>query len=129
MRLRLCPALILPLLLGVASCVAETAATPAASLAPGPVAATNDAPAPAQSSTIDVQPSRATYRCGARGTLLVQNMRSSVQVTDPEGDSVILPAAPASQQTRYGMTGYALVLEGNDALYMKGGKEPVNCRR
>ena len=56
-------------------------------------------------------------------------MRSSVQVTDPEGDSVILPAAPASQQTRYGMTGYALVLEGNDALYMKGGKEPVNCKR
>jgi hypothetical protein len=75
------------------------------------------------------QPRQATYRCDGNATLTVENMRSSVLLVDPQGDSVTLPASPASQQTRYGQPGYALVLEGRDALYMKGGKPPLTCRR
>ena len=110
------------ILTGLAGCVAE-----------GDSGATGALAAPSQgdalSSLIDVQPRQATYRCGDKGVLTVQNMRSSVTLVDPEGHNVTLPAAPASQQTRYGQTGYALVLEGNEALYMKGGKEPVTCSR
>lgn len=81
------------------------------------------------SAPAEVQPRQATYRCGDGGVLTVENARSSVTLTDPQGEVVTLPAAPASQQSRYGQSGYALVLEGRDALYMKGGKEPLNCRR
>ena len=75
------------------------------------------------------QPYQAVYRCGERGQLTVQNSATSVTLVDPDGDSVTLPAAPPAQRSRYGQTGYALILEGNDALYMRGGKVPVNCTR
>ena len=84
---------------------------------------------PVSTAAIDVQPRRATYRCDGNLTLTVENMRSSVLLVDPQGESVTLPASPAAQRTRYGQTGYALVLEGRDALYMKGGKPPLNCSR
>jgi len=119
-----------------AGCVAESDAGPTAALTaavPAPPSlsgTTTSEPAPTMAtSAIDVQPRVATYRCDGDKTLRVENLRSSVVLTDPQGDSVTLPASPASQQTRYGQTGYALVLEGNDALYMKGGKPPINCRR
>jgi len=81
------------------------------------------------SAPAEVQPRQATYRCDDGGVLTVENLKSSVTLTDAQGDIVTLPAAPAAQQSRYGQEGYALVLEGRDALYMKGGKEPLNCRR
>ncbi|MBD0414031.1 hypothetical protein [Oryzicola mucosus] len=86
----------------------------------------------ALSSTPDLgspQPKHAAYRCEGGATLMIDNRITAVSLVDPDGDMVELPAAPASQRSRYGQTPYALVLDGNEALYMKSGKEPVNCRR
>ncbi len=105
----------IPLLL-VASCVSEGHAGSAAAKASAGTETTS-------------QPSHATYSCGPRGTLTVDNFRTSVKLVDPEGESVDLPASPAAQQSRYGETPYALVLDGKEALYMKSGKEPVTCNR
>lgn len=104
-----------PLLLA-ASCVSESNAGGAAA---AKALAATDAP----------QPRHATYSCGANGSLTIDNFRSSVRLVDPEGESVELPAAPATQQSRYGQAPYALVLDGNEALYMKSGKEPLTCNR
>ncbi|MDH6231452.1 hypothetical protein M2281_002024 [Mesorhizobium soli] len=114
-----------PLLLA-ASCVSESnaggAATTLATAAIKPAApATAEFGAP--------QPAHATYNCGQRGSLTIDNFRTSVRLVDPEGDNVELPASPATQQSRYGEAPYALVLDGNEALYMKNGKEPVTCNR
>lgn len=120
----------------VGGCVGESDSTPSASLAPLPKSTGTvappvlDASQPVPNSVLsESQPRQATYRCDGNATLTVENMRSSVLLVDPQGDSVTLPASPASQQTRYGQPGYALVLEGRDALYMKGGKPPLTCRR
>lgn len=78
--------------------------------------------------TSAVQPAQATYRCES-GVSLTINLGASVRLTDPDGEQVELPAAPASQRSRYGQTPYALVLEGEEALYMKNGKTPLACRR
>lgn len=118
---------------GLAGCVGEGDSPPSASLAPvstNAAAPAIDASQPVPASVLsESQPRQATYRCGGNATLTVENMRSSVLLVDPQGESVMLPASPVSQQTRYGQPGYALVLEGRDALYMKGGKPPLTCRR
>lgn len=77
----------------------------------------------------DPEPGHATYSCGDLGNLDVDNMRTSVRLTDPDGDNVELPASPADQTSRYGQSPYALLLEGREALYMKDGREPVTCMR
>lgn len=76
-----------------------------------------------------VQPAHATYRCDSGESLVVENSGGSVRLTDPDGEEVDLPAAPASQRSRYGRTPYALVLDGVEALYMKNGRTPLSCRR
>lgn len=110
-------ALVLSPLLLAASCVSESNAGGAAPK----VTVAYDVDTP--------QPSHATYNCGPGGSLTVDNFHTSVHVVDPTGESVELPASPATQQSRYGQTPYALVLDGDEALYMKSGKPPLNCRR
>ncbi|MDI6028205.1 hypothetical protein QBK99_18610 [Corticibacterium sp. UT-5YL-CI-8] len=86
----------------------------------------------ASSNTPDLgspQPKHAAYRCDGGATLMIDNRVTTVSLVDPDGETLELPAAPASQRSRYGQTPYALVLDGNEALYMKSGKEPVICRR
>jgi hypothetical protein len=101
------------LLLALAGCVAEGRAGKAAVDAePG-----------------DPKPGLATYACEDQTSLVVDNRVTQVTVTDGEGDVSILPAAPAEQRSRYGVEGLAIVLDGDDALFMKGRHEPVNCRR
>jgi len=86
-------------------------------------------PADASTAVAEVQPRRATYDCGADGAILVENMRSSVRLVEAEGDSYDLPASPPTQASRYGEGGYALVVEGREALWMKAGHEPMTCNR
>jgi membrane-bound inhibitor of C-type lysozyme len=105
---------VLAALLSGAACVSDKSASDAATTAETASA---------------VQPSHATYVCGDQGTLDVDNMRTSVRLTDPDGDNIELPASPADQTSRYTQTTYALVLEGKEALYMKAGKEPMTCLR
>ncbi|MDQ6434042.1 hypothetical protein RB623_08280 [Mesorhizobium sp. LHD-90] len=76
---------------------------------------------------LENRPGLATFRC-EDGSITVDNRSSEVVLTDMSGETVTLPAAPAEQRSRYGLPGYALVLEGNNALYVKGGK-PMDCSR
>jgi hypothetical protein len=86
------------------------------------------------------QPRLASYACGDGTQLRIEGAGSIVRVTlveptDPEAEDaaapepVELPAAPAGQSTRYGKEGYALVIEGREALYMKAGRVPMTCTR
>jgi len=67
------------------------------------------------------------YHCEDGGELRVERKPGSVAVTDTEGAVVTLPPAPPNQQARYGADGYALVIEGNDLLWMKAGRTPLDC--
>ncbi|MBX3531165.1 MAG: hypothetical protein KF849_11195 [Rhizobiaceae bacterium] len=88
------------------------------------------------------QPRLATYSCGEDGTLRIEAASGMVRVTltepaDPKAapedarppEPVELPAAPPGQSTRFGKEGYALVVEGREALYMKAGRVPMTCTR
>lgn len=79
--------------------------------------------------TAMIQPRHATYDCGADGSITVENGRNAVRLVEAEGDSYELPASPPTQSSRYGEGGYALVLEGREALWMKARHEPMTCRR
>jgi hypothetical protein len=67
------------------------------------------------------QPRLATYNCGEGRSLTVENFRTSVHLTEPDGTSVDLPASPPTQQSRFDEAPYALL--------MKSGNEPLTCRR
>ena len=101
-------------------------------------------PPPANRPSVPAQPRMAAYRCGDDGDIRIENLGSMVRVYEPieegtlpeEGDAdapgwapIELAAAPPGQQSRYGSNGYALVLEGNEALWMKAGKTPLTCVR
>lgn len=108
-------------LLPLAGCVSEgTAGGAPASAGPAAVAVAGEEA---------VQPRLATYRCDSGSTLTIENLRTSVVVTDSDGQKVGLPAAPTESRARYGSGAYALVLERNEALWMKAGKEPDTCMR
>lgn len=84
---------------------------------------------PATQVVTNAQPRHATYDCGENGRIVVENMRTAVRLTEPEGEVYDLMAAPPTQASRYDADGMALVLDGPDALWMKAGSEPVDCRR
>ena len=89
-----------------------------------------DDPATSQASaTLPSQPRLATYDCGDDGAITVENMSTTVRLVEAEGDSFVLPASPPTQASRYGEGGYALVVEGREALWMKAGSEPMTCMR
>jgi hypothetical protein len=75
------------------------------------------------------QPSTATYSCADGGMITIENLGGSVRILGAGDEAIELPASPASQRSRYGEQPYALVLEGNEALFMKNGEEPLTCIR
>lgn len=102
-------------LLTTAACVSQTKGrNPAA-------AATTDSTAP--------QPRTATYNCADGGTMTIENLGTSVRVLGPDGVSQDLPASPANQNSRFGEAHDAIVIDGRDALVMKGGATPLTCTR
>ncbi|WP_353644090.1 hypothetical protein [Mesorhizobium sp. WSM2239] len=80
-------------------------------------------------STSEAQPRMASYTCAGGALVTVENFGSSVRVVGPEGESLDLPASPATQRNRYGLASDAIVLEGREALFMRGGHEPLTCMR
>src|SRR5262245_50734869 len=86
-------------------------------------------PAAAGSDETTSQPSTATYSCADGGMITIENFGASVRIMGAGDDVIELPASPDSQRSRYGEQPYALVLEGNDALFMKNGEEPLTCTR
>ncbi|WP_114389966.1 MliC family protein [Notoacmeibacter marinus] len=70
------------------------------------------------------------FRCDGGTTMEVRRASgNAIAVSAPNGESIVLPASPAGQRARYGADAYALVIEGRDALFMKSGAMPLNCRR
>ena len=69
------------------------------------------------------------YRCDGGRSLTIENRRSAVTLLDPDGETMILPASPAGQSSRYGKKPYALVIEGGEVLYVKPRQTPFTCRR
>jgi hypothetical protein len=101
-------------LLTTAACVSQTSAPTAA-------ATTTDLTAP--------QPRTATYNCADGGRITIENLGTSVRMLGPDGASQDLPASPANQNSRFGEAHDAIVIDGREALVMKGGKAPLSCTR
>jgi len=85
--------------------------------------------APQEIAVAAPRPGSAVYRCGGGRSMIIDNRRSAVTIVDPDGDAMMLPAAPPGQMSRYGQKPYALVLDGNEALYVKPRKTPFTCKR
>lgn len=78
----------------------------------------------------EAQPRQARYDCGEDGVISLENNRTSVRLVEEASAEVYdLPASPPTQNSRYGEGGYALVVEGREALWMKGNNTPMTCRR
>jgi hypothetical protein len=69
------------------------------------------------------------YVCANGGTLSVQSTGSTVRVTNPDGLEIELPSSPAGSISRYGKPPYALLMSDGDALWMKAGSPPLDCRK
>ena len=75
------------------------------------------------------QPGRATYTCADGGMMTIENLGTSVRVIGPDGADEELAASPAGQNSRFGASHDAIVIDGRDALVMKAGASPVACTR
>jgi len=69
------------------------------------------------------------FSCANGGTLSVQSSGSTVRVTSPDGEQIELPPSPADSKSRFGKAPYALLLSNGDALWMKAGIPPLECRK
>ncbi|MER8577202.1 hypothetical protein NKJ36_15575 [Mesorhizobium sp. M0142] len=111
--------------LAVSSLLAAAACAPQTS---GPKLE-NTAVAPAVGESSAPQPRKATYKCADGSMMAIENLGTSVRVLGPDGSSSELPASPANQTSRYGEAHDAIVIDGRDALVMKGGASPLACKR
>ena len=124
--------LVLGPLLVAAACVPQSNAPKAASTAAAAVSIAPGAPSTAAPIIVDTaapQPRTATYNCADGGRMTIQNLGTSLHVLAADGTAEDLPASPANQNSRYGIAHDAIVIDGRDALVMKGGKTPLACKR
>ena len=75
------------------------------------------------------QPTMATYNCADGGMMTIHNFGTSLRLVGPDGLGEELPASPAGQRSRYGQAHDAIVIDGREALVMKGGHSPLTCTR
>ena len=75
------------------------------------------------------QPPLSTFRCKGGASLKVENLGSSVKVTQDNGSAISLSALPAGSRSRYSEGQAALVFNGRDALFMITGRTPLECKR
>lgn len=87
------------------------------------------APAPAVVDVAAAPSIAGVYDCGEDGRIQVELMGDRVRVAEPDGSVVELPAAPPGQRNRFGEGVSAIVIEGREALYMRGRREPWTCVR
>lgn len=74
------------------------------------------------------QPATSTYNCADGSLMTIRNLGSSIRVIGPDEEEE-LPAAPANQRSRYGKGVDAVVLDGREALVIKGRHPPLTCTR
>lgn len=75
------------------------------------------------------QPRMATYNCADGGRMTVENIGTAIRVVGSDGVNEELPAAPAGQNSRFGIDHDAIVIDGREALVMKANATPIACRR
>lgn len=74
-------------------------------------------------------PGRSIYACEDGETLTVDNTVAAVHIALPDGSAMDMPASPPDSRNRYVSGQNALVLDGDEALYMRPKTPPVVCRR
>ncbi|MFC5384912.1 hypothetical protein ACFPLB_02915 [Aquamicrobium segne] len=74
------------------------------------------------------QPGLSTYNCADGSLMTIRNLGTSIRVMGPDEEEE-LPASPANQRSRYGLGVDAIVLDGREALVMKGRQSPLSCTR
>lgn len=76
------------------------------------------------------QPRMATYSCTNDVTMTIENLGTSIRLRESDDDvEEELPASPANQRSRFGAQHDAVVLDGREALVMRGGRRPITCKR
>lgn len=70
-----------------------------------------------------------SYACTDGGRIDVQRVANGVHLAGVDAVEVDLPAAPTGQDSRYSQEPYTLVLDGQEALFVKTGDEPRACTR
>lgn len=75
------------------------------------------------------QPRMATYNCADGGRMTVENIGTAIRVVGSDGVNEELPAAPVGQNSRFGVNHDAIVIDGREALVMKGNATPIACKR
>jgi len=98
-------------------------------LAAGCVEEPKQAPDPAVRAFAATPSASGIYDCAEDGRIQVEFAGSGVRITESDGTIVELPAAPPGQMTRFGEGASAIVIEGREALYMRGRREPWTCIR
>ena len=74
-------------------------------------------------------PGRSIYACEDGESLTVDNTVANVHIALGDGSIMDMPASPPDSRNRYVNGQYALVLDGNEALYMRPKTPPVTCNR
>lgn len=80
-------------------------------------------------SLAETQPNTATYACADGGMMTIQNLGTSIRMLGPDGIAQEFHASPPNQTSRYGEAHDAIVIDGREALVMKGGQTPLTCIR
>ena len=75
------------------------------------------------------QPALAAYSCADGETMTIRNVGTAIRLIGSNGMEEELPASPVNQRSRYGEAHDAIVLDGREALVMRGGKTPITCTR
>jgi hypothetical protein len=99
----------------------------ALSIAAGCVA---DGPTGSVEPQVSAEPVLLRYDCGDGDALLIEAVNGVIELSESgEEEAVTLEASPPGQHSRFDAGGHALVLNGDEALWMKAGQTPLTCRR
>jgi hypothetical protein len=97
------------------------------SLAAGCVA---DGPTAAAAPKASVTSVQRLYDCGDGQAIAIRGSNDALELSEAgREEEVRLHASPPGQNSRYDAGGHALVLNGDQALWMKAGEAPMSCRR
>jgi len=115
-------------------CSTQAGQTPAMSLAPG--ATPTEMGSADDSGGTDVNyddnassAGRFAWTCDNGDIVKVDNTVTSITVGMPDGSVMQMPATPADSRTRYVVQQYALVFDGDEALFFRPKAAPLTCKK
>lgn len=116
----------------LSACATDGIDAPSASLMPGSAGAVETATGDPDVAVYDdnaTYEGHATYKCDNGESLQIDNTVSAVSVGFPDGSTMQLPASPADSHTRYVQEQYAMVFDGEEALFFRPKAQPLTCKR